>query len=705
MIICQRCQKRPAELQTTQFVNGRNVYIALCRQCFEEIQGETGANSGELTKYGIDLTELARENRLDPVVGRGPEIERVIHVLSRRIKNNPVLIGEPGVGKTAIVEGLAQRIVNNQVPETLRGKKVMSLDMANLIAGAAHRGVFEKRLKDIIKEVQEAKGQIVLFIDELHTVVGAGAAEGAMDAANILKPYLARGELQLIGATTLEEYRKRIEKDAALERRFQTVLVSEPTVKESLQILEGLVPRYESHHQVKYRRSALKSAVELSHKYINDKFLPDKAIDLLDEAGAKVRLATVKEPANLKEVNEQLLKLVKKRNKASPQDKIELDKEIESLKKVREELMDLWTKTKLEKIPYVTKYDIAAVISQSTGIPLEQLTVEEREKLLNLEKRLHKYVVGQDTAIQTVSHAIRRARSGLKDPNRPIGTFLFLGPTGVGKTELTKALAKELYGDESMLVRIDMSEYGEKHTASRLVGAPPGYVGYDDAGQLTEAVRRRPFSIVLLDEIEKAHPEIFNILLQIMDEGRLTDSKGRTVDFKNTIIIMTSNIGTDVIQRQQIGFVKDSKEYKKAHQKLEENLDSILKEKFKPEFINRIDEIVVFKELTLSEVTEIVKMQLVKVTDLLKSQKIGVSYNKPVISYIADKSFNPEFGARPIKRFIQKNISDEISKLIISERLNKGDNVSIKVDDDSLSFDVVSKKPANVLGSSTKRSK
>ncbi|PIR43354.1 ATP-dependent Clp protease ATP-binding subunit ClpC [candidate division WWE3 bacterium CG10_big_fil_rev_8_21_14_0_10_32_10] len=691
MIICQRCQKRPAEVQTTQFVNGRNVYVALCRQCFEEVQNNPENSQEQLLKFGTDLTELAKNNKLDPVVGRANEIERVIHVLSRRVKNNPVLIGEPGVGKTAIVEGLAQKIISNQVPEILRGKKVVTLDMANLVAGAAHRGVFEKRLKDIIKEVQDAKGQIILFIDEIHTVVGAGAAEGAIDAANILKPYLARGEIQLVGATTLDEYRKRIEKDAALERRFQTVFVKEPTVKETQKILEGLIPRYEAHHQVKYTKAAVKAATELSSKYISDKFLPDKAIDLIDEAGAKVRLATVKEPANLKEVNDQIKKLERSKSKASATDIAKIESEIENLQKVKSELMELWTKTKLERVPEVTRFDIASVIAQSTGLPLEQLSLEEKEKLQNLEKELHKHVIGQDPAIEVVSQAIRRSRSGLKDPNRPIGVFMFLGPTGVGKTELSKALSRVLYGDESMLVRIDMTEFGEKHTASRLVGAPPGYVGYEEAGQLTEVVRRRPFSIILLDEIEKAHPDVYNVLLQIMDDGRLTDGQGRTVNFKNSIIIMTSNIGTDTIERESIGFDKNSAQHKKAHEKLEENLQEVLRDKFKPEFINRIDEVVVFKELEKSEIVEIVKMQLEKVESLLKAQKIKLAYSNKVTEYIGDSAYNAVYGARPIKRYIQKNISDQISQMILTDEVLKGDMVSVNVVKDKLNFKVKSK--------------
>src|SRR3989344_307989 len=692
MIICQRCQKRPAELQTTQFIGGRNVYVALCKQCFEEVQNNIENGQEQLLKYGTDLTELAKNNKLDPVVGREPEIERVIHVLSRRVKNNPVLIGEPGVGKTAIVEGLAQRIVSNNVPEILRGKRVVTLDLANLVAGAAHRGVFEKRLKDIIKEVQDAKGQIILFLDEIHTVVGAGAAEGAIDAANILKPYLARGELQLVGATTLDEYRKRIEKDAALERRFQTVMVKEPTVKETLQILKGLISRYEAHHQVKYANSSIRSAVELSSKYISDKFLPDKAIDLIDEAGARVRLATVKEPANLAEVNEQINKLKRQKEKSSASDQIKLDAELQDLDQVRTELLDLWTKTKLEKVPTVTKYNIAAVISQATGIPLNQLSVEEREKLLHLEENLHKYVIDQDVAIKTVSHAIRRSRSGLKDPNRPIGVFLFLGPTGVGKTELARALARVLYGDESMLVRIDMSEFGERHTTSRLVGAPPGYVGYDDAGQLTEVVRRRPFSIVLLDEIEKAHSDVYNLLLQIMDDGRLTDGHGRTVSFKNSIIIMTSNIGSETLDREEIGFGGGkNKEVKKAQEKLKENLDEILKEKFRPEFINRIDEVVIFNELEEGRIGDIVKIQLESVKELMRTQKVKFEYSPSVIKHIAKRAFSREFGARPIKRHVQKNINDIISHMIISEEVNKGDTVVVNVRKGEFAFAVKSK--------------
>ncbi|NCT56074.1 AAA domain-containing protein [bacterium] len=697
MIICQKCQKRPAELQTTQFVNGRNVYVALCRQCFDELQTNPDGTSEQLLKFGIDLTELAKQNKLDPVVGRKTEIERVIHVLSRRIKNNPVLIGEPGVGKTAIVEGLAQRIVDNNIPETLRGKKVISLDMASLIAGAAHRGVFEKRLKDIIKEIQDAKGQIILFIDELHTVVGAGAAEGAVDAANILKPFLARGDMQLIGATTLDEYRKRIEKDAALERRFQTVLVKEPTIKEAKLILEGLIPRYETHHQVKYKKSAINAAVDLSSKYINEKYLPDKAIDLIDEAGAKVRLSTVVEPDNLKQVNEQLEKLnVEKKKTTDAQRLSKIEKETEDLHKVKLELIDLWTKTKLEKVPVVTKYDIAAVISESTGIPLEQLSVEEREKLLKLEANLKNHVVGQDAAVDVVSSAIRRSRSGLKDPNRPIGTFLFLGPTGVGKTELAKALVKELYGDESMLVRIDMTEYGEKHTTSRLVGSPPGYVGYDDAGQLTEVVRRRPFSVVLLDEIEKAHSDVYNLLLQIMDDGRLTDGQGRTVNFKNAIIIMTSNVGTETLKREEIGFGKSGESSVRSHEKIEHNLNKILSDKFKPEFLNRLDEIVVFKELAKEQIQQISKIQLKKVEKMLKDQRVLFEFDDSVIKYVADKAFDPDFGARPIKRFIQKNISDEISQMLISDELSKHDLVKAKVVKGALSFEVKRKAKVKV---------
>jgi ATP-dependent Clp protease ATP-binding subunit ClpC len=681
MVMCQRCQKRSAEVQTAQFdpSSGRNVYIALCNQCFEEIQGGSGTSSEVLTKFGDDLTAKAKDNKLDPVVGRKDEVERVIHVLSRRIKNNPVLIGEPGVGKTAIVEGLAQRIVEKQVPEILQGKRVISIDMANLIAGAAHRGVFEKRLKDIIKEVQEAKGQIILFIDEIHTVVGAGAAEGSIDAANILKPYLARGELQLIGATTLDEYRKRVEKDAALERRFQQVLVQEPSVKETIEIIKGIVPRYEAHHQVKYTAGAIKAAAELSNKYISDRFLPDKAIDLIDEAGARARIAAVKEPENLKEVNEQIEKLKKQIEKADANKKVKLDTELERLKSVKAEIVDLWTKTKLEKFPEVSKIDIAAVISKSTGIPLEQLSKEEKEKLLKLEKEIHKQVIGQDIAVEEVSQAIRRSRSGLKDPNRPIGVFLFLGPTGVGKTELSKALTNVLYGDESLIVRVDMSEYGEKHTASRLVGAPPGYVGFDEAGQLTEVVRRKPFSVVLLDEIEKAHPDVYNILLQIMDDGRLTDSHGRTINFKNTIIIMTSNVGTDVIKREQIGFGKDGKAFETAHEKLEENLDSILKKKFKPEFINRIDEVVVFKELTQKEIEKIVEIQMQKVKKLMKTSKIKLEYTERLVKHIAKESYNPEFGARPVKRYVQKNVSDKVSQMIIAGDAINGDTVEIDV--------------------------
>src|SRR3989339_1541914 len=556
MIICQRCQKRPAEIQTTQNIEGRQVYVALCRVCFDELQ-KSASDTSFLDKFGKDLTQLAKEDKLDPVIGRENEIKRVVHILSRRTKNNPVLIGDPGVGKTAIVEGLAQRIVDGQVPELLRGKRVFALDLASVLAGTSHRGMFESRLKDIIQEVIDAKGQIIMFLDELHTVVGAGSAEGSMDAANILKPALSRGQLQMVGATTIDEYRKHIEKDAALERRFQPVMVEEPSTEDTVKILYGLRENYEKHHQVKISDEAIAAAVKMSDRYVSDRFLPDKAIDLIDEASALVRLSQVKEPENLKNVEDELAEL-KNRVRADLPDveKKEIQTRIDELERVKNELVDIWTKTKLEKIPDVTEDHVVKVVSRATGIPLERLSVEERERLINLGERISERIVGQEGAIKVLSEAIRRSRAGLKDPKRPIGTFLFLGPTGVGKTELAKTLAEALYGDEDMIVRLDMSEYMEKHSVSKLIGAPPGYVGYEQGGQLTDIVRRKPFSVILLDEIEKAHPDTFNALLQIMEDGRLTDSKGRTVDFKNTILIMTSNVGSELLRRKDIGFDK-----------------------------------------------------------------------------------------------------------------------------------------------------
>jgi ATP-dependent Clp protease ATP-binding subunit ClpC len=678
-VICHRCGQRPAVISANKIIDGKQVYMALCEVCYHEIQKET--STSKLEKFGRDLTQLAKEDKLDPVIGRKEEIERVIHILSRRTKNNPVLIGDPGTGKTAIVEGLAQRIIRGQVPEPLRNKKVFALDLALVVANTSHRGQFEHRLKELIKEVVDSHGQIILFVDEIHTVVGTGSAEGSMDAANILKPALSRGELKMVGATTVDEYRKYIEKDAALERRFQPILVNETTPEETVEILKGLRERYEKHHQVVITDDAIFSAVKMSDRYISDRFLPDKAIDLIDEASALVRLSQVQEPENLKQV-ESKLKVAKEelRDELPEARKQKIQNEIEELERVKAELTDIWTKTKLENIPDVTIDDVLKVVSRSTGIPLERLSVAEKEKLLNLEEKIHGRIVGQDQAVSIVSDAIRRARAGLKDPNRPIGSFLFLGPTGIGKTELSKALAEVLYGSEDMIVRLDMSEYMEKHTVSKLIGAPPGYIGFERGGNLTDVVRRKPFSVVLLDEIEKAHPDVYNALLQIMEDGRLTDSKGRTVDFKNTIIIMTSNVGSDELRRSDIGFGKEKGAKNKGQiSDFETKIQKILKDNFRPEFLNRIDEIVMFTSLTKEEVSQIAEKMIEKTTERLKDQNIQINVDKKLVEYLVDKGYNEEYGARPLRRLIQKEIENRLSDMIISGELQEDSIVDMTV--------------------------
>jgi ATP-dependent Clp protease ATP-binding subunit ClpC len=642
-----------------------------------------------LDQYGRDLTAMAGEDKLDPVVGREKEIERVLQVLSRRTKNNPVLIGDPGVGKTAIAEGLAQRITKGNVPEILAGKRVITLDMGTLVAGTKYRGEFEERLKKIIEEIRQSTN-VIMFIDELHTLVGAGAAEGAIDAANILKPALARGELQCIGATTLDEYRKHIEKDAALERRFQPIMVSEPTVEETVEILRGLRDKYEAHHRVRITDEALEAAARLSSRYITDRFLPDKAIDLIDEAGSRVRLQAFTPPPDLKEKEKKLEQLQKEKEAAINGQEFEKAAELrdqeQKLRAELESLRDTWKQQKGGEDLVVDEDDIAHITASWTGIPVKKLAEEESERLLKLEETLHQRVVGQDEAIQAVARAVRRARAGLKDPKRPIGSFIFLGPTGVGKTELARTLADVLFGSEDAMVRLDMSEYMEKFSVSRLVGAPPGYVGYDEGGQLTEAVRRRPYTVILLDEIEKAHPDVFNILLQVLEDGRLTDAKGRTVDFRNSVVIMTSNVGVQTIKRETtLGFrTGDTREsnYKDMKSKVTEEL----RRTFRPEFLNRIDETIVFHSLTPEHIREIVNLMLKEVAERMRENEVEIEVTEPVKDLLAKEGFDENFGARPLRRAILRLVEDRLSEELLKGTFQKGDRVLLDLQDSKITI-------------------
>lgn len=631
-----------------------------------------------LNQFGQDLTKKAEEGKLDPVIGRKQEIERVIEILSRRTKNNPCLIGEPGVGKTAAVEGLAQKIASGDVPEILKDKRVVTLDISGMVAGAKYRGDFEERIKKALNEVKKA-GDVILFIDEIHTIVGAGAAEGAIDAANILKPLLARGEIQLVGATTLNEYRKFIEKDAALERRFSPVTVNEPSEKETIQILKGIRDKYEAHHNVKITDEAIEAAVKLSIRYVNDRFLPDKAIDLIDEASSKARLRTYTEPDSLKELQEKIEKTKNEKEEAVLNQKFEKAAELRDTEKALrdkfEKEQNKWKNKNTKSIVTITEENIAEVIANWTGIPAKKITEDENEKLKNLEKELHKRVIGQNEAVEAVSKAIRRGRVGLKDPKRPIGSFLFLGPTGVGKTELSKALAEVLFGDENAMIRLDMSEFMEPHSVSKLIGAPPGYVGFDDGGQLTEKIRRKPYSVVLFDEIEKAHPDVMNMLLQILEDGRLTDSQGRTVNFKNTVIIMTSNLGARLItDRKQLGFANKEGEAdsKKEYEEIKKEVMAELKKELRPEFINRIDEIIVFHKLNDNDINQIIDIMLKEVVNRLKEQKYDVKFEPDVKELIAKEGIDKNFGARPLRRTIQNLVEDKLAEEILDGKLVKG---------------------------------
>ncbi len=643
----------------------------------------------ELTQYGTDLTQKAREGKIDPVIGRKKEIDKIIQVLSRRTKNNPVLIGEPGVGKSAVVEGLAQAIVTNQVPELLKNKTVFSLDLASMIAGAKYRGDFEERLKNVMTSIKD-NGNIILFIDEIHNLVGAGAtSEGNMDAANILKPMLARGELQTIGATTLEEYRKYIEKDSALERRFTPVQVDEPTVEDTIEILRGLRDKYEAHHKVAISDEAIIAAATLSDRYITDRFLPDKAIDLIDEAASRARLDSYNSPSEVKELEEQLKRLnMEKARAAKGENYSEAQKLVNEINSVQSQINKLkgeW-KTQSSSSPTISSDDVAKIVSGWTGVPVIKLTEQESEKLLHLEENLHKRIVGQDEAISAVSRAIRRARAGLNEPNKPIGSFIFVGPTGVGKTDLAKALAETMFGDEKLMIRLDMSEYMEKHSVSKLIGAPPGYIGYDDSngGQLTERVRRKPYSVVLFDEVEKAHPDVFNVLLQILDDGRLTDSKGRVVNFKNTIIIMTSNVGASQIKKMTtFGFTDSGDD---GYDNMKETINNALREQFKPEFLNRLDDVIIFRKLTKEEAAIICAKIVEALAVRLKERNIQLEITDEAMAKLVDEGYSDIFGARPLKRTVQKLIEDRLSDELLGGKIQKGETVTVSLVDNALSF-------------------
>ena len=644
--------------------------------------GPERSNSAILEQFGRNLTQAARENKLDPVIGRRVEMERVMQVLSRRTKNNPVLIGEPGVGKTAVVEGLAQAIVHGDVPETIKDKQIYSLDMGSLVAGSRYRGDFEERLKKVLKEIR-TRGDIILFIDEIHTLVGAGAAEGSIDAAQMLKPMLARGELQTIGATTNDEYRKYIEKDAALERRFQPVKVEEPSVDETVEILKGLRDRYEAHHRVIITDAAIQAAAELADRYISDRFLPDKAIDLVDEAGARLRIRRMTAPPELRELDEKIAEV--RRNKEAAIDDQDFEKaaslrdEESKLNEERKAKDEAWKGGESDEIAEVGDQEIAEVLAMSTGIPVVRLTQTETAKLLKMEDELHKRVIGQDEAVKALAQSIRRTRSGLKDPNRPGGSFIFAGPTGVGKTELAKALAEFLFGDEDALIQLDMSEFSEKHTASRLFGAPPGYVGYDEGGQLTEKVRRKPFSVVLFDEVEKAHPDIFNSLLQILEEGRLTDSQGRKVDFKNTVIIMTTNLGTRDINKGVLTGFQTADNSTHDYSRMKAKVAEELKQHFRPEFLNRVDDTIVFPPLTKAEITRIVDLMIAKLAKRMEAQDMRLQLTDEARELLADVGFDPVLGARPLRRAIQREIEDALSERILFGELQPGQVVTVGV--------------------------